>query len=110
MSGNGPRNSRMKAGPATDAGKSLTAQAPARQPWTISVGVKAPGNAGTPRSAAHVTRAAVRVRHDEESGTGVQGARRGLDVEHGAGTHQQLLAVARRDRADALEGVAGCRA
>ena len=31
MSRNGPRNSRTKAGPATDAGKSLTAVAPARQ-------------------------------------------------------------------------------
>ena len=53
MCGNGPRNSRTKAGPATEAGKSFTAEAPARQAARISVGVKAPGRNGIPRSTAH---------------------------------------------------------
>ena len=53
MCGNGPRNSRTNAGPATEAGKSFTAEAPARQAARISVGVNAPGRNGIPRSTAH---------------------------------------------------------
>ena len=55
ISGNGPLISRTKPGPADDAGKSLTAAAPARHAARISVGVAHPGNAGMPRPAAHAT-------------------------------------------------------
>ena len=60
MSGNGPRNSRTNAGPAEDAGKSLTAAAPARQAARTSVGVAQPGSVGMPRPAAQATRSASR--------------------------------------------------
>ena len=60
MSGNGPRSSRTNEGPAEEAGKSLTAAAPARHAARISVGVAAPGKAGMPRAAAHATSSASR--------------------------------------------------
>src|SRR6478735_8555901 len=55
MSGNGPRISRTKAGPATEAGKSLIAAAPARHAARASVGVAQPGSAGTSCAAAQAT-------------------------------------------------------
>ena len=55
MSGNGPRHSRTNAGPTTDAGKTLTAAAPARHAASTSLGVAAPGSVGIPRAAAQAT-------------------------------------------------------
>jgi hypothetical protein len=56
-SGIGPRSSRTKAGPAADAGKSLTKVAPAAHAVAASVGVKTPGTNGIPAPVAAATSA-----------------------------------------------------
>ena len=89
MSGNGPRSSRRKAGPSTDAGKTLTAAAPARQAARTSVGVAAPGSIGMPRVAAQATTSDVEMRRDEERCPRVNGPPRRLDGQDRAGADRQ---------------------
>ena len=93
ISGNGPRISRTKPGPTTEAGKSFTADAPERHARRTSVGVDAPGNAGMPRSSAASMMAGVRVRHHDEPGTGIDGRRRRVDRQDGPSPDEELVRI-----------------
>ena len=79
----------MNSGPVTDAGKSLIPAAPARQPARASVGVIAPGNAGTPRVGRPGDECRIGHRHDEERRPGGQRGLGVLDPEDGAGADGQ---------------------